>query len=76
MGEFDRITQNPAVMGGKACIRGMRVTVSMILGQVAAGRSFDEILADFPYLEREDITAALRYAAWRTAEREVVLAEA
>jgi uncharacterized protein (DUF433 family) len=76
MGEFERITQNPAVMGGKACIRGMRVTVSMILGQVAAGRSFDEILADFPYLEREDIVASLRYAAWRTAEREVVLAEA
>jgi len=76
MGEFERITMNPAVMGGKACIRGMRVTVSMVVGQVAAGRSFDEILADFPYLEREDIVASLRYAAWRVAEREVVLAEA
>jgi uncharacterized protein (DUF433 family) len=76
MGEFERITMNPAVMGGKACIRGMRVTVSMVVGQVAAGRSFDEILADFPYLEREDITEALRYAAWRVGEREVVLAEA
>jgi len=54
----------------------MRVTVSMVVGQVAAGRSFDEILADFPYLEREDIVASLRYAAWRVAEREVVLAEA
>jgi uncharacterized protein (DUF433 family) len=76
MGEFERITMNPAVMGGKACIRGMRVTVSMVVGQVAAGRSFDEILADFPYLEREDITEAPRYAAWRVGEREVVLAEA
>jgi uncharacterized protein (DUF433 family) len=76
MGEFERITQNPAVMGGKACIRGMRVTVSMVVGQVASGRSFDEILSDFPYLEREDIVASLRYAAWRTAEREVSLAEA
>jgi uncharacterized protein (DUF433 family) len=76
MGEFERITMNPAVMGGKACIRGMRVTVSMVVGQVAAGRSFDEILADFPYLEREDIVASLEYAAWRVAEREVSLAEA
>jgi uncharacterized protein (DUF433 family) len=76
MGEFERITQNPAVMGGKACIRGMRVTVSMVVGQVASGHTFDEILASFPYLEREDITAALLYAAWRVSEREVVLAEA
>lgn len=76
MAEFERITQNPAVMGGKACIRGMRVTVSMVIGQVASGRSFDEILSDFPYLEREDIVDSLRYAAWRLAEREVSLAEA
>jgi len=76
MGEFDRITQNPAVMGGKACIRGMRVTVSMVVGQVASGHTFDEILASFPYLEREDITAALRYAAELASEREVVLAKA
>ena len=75
MEEFNRITQNPAVMGGKACIRGMRVTVSMIVGQIAAGHSFDELLADYPYLEREDIVQALQYAAWRTAEREIVLAE-
>ncbi len=74
MGELDRITQQPEVMGGKACIRGMRVTVGMIVGQVGAGHTIDEILADYPYLEREDILQALRYAAWRAEEREVVLA--
>lgn len=74
MGEFDRITQDPNVMGGKACIRGMRVTVGMIVGQIGAGHSVDEILADYPYLEREDIMQALRYAAWRADEREVELA--
>jgi uncharacterized protein (DUF433 family) len=52
---LDRITQTPGVMGGKACIRGMRVTVSMIVAQIAAGHTFDELLADYPYLEREDI---------------------
>jgi uncharacterized protein (DUF433 family) len=63
MGQMDRITQNPAVMGGKACIRGMRVTVNMIVGQIRAGHSIDELLASYPYLEREDILQALRYAA-------------
>lgn len=72
--ELDRITQDPEIMGGKACIRGMRVTVGMIVGQIGAGQSLDEILADYPYLEREDILQALRYAAWRADEREVVLA--
>ena len=76
MGEMDRITRNPAVMGGKACIRGMRVTVSMIVGQIAAGHSMDDLLASHPYLEREDLTQALRYAAWVSEEREVVLASA
>ncbi len=71
---FDRITQNSEVMGGKACIRGMRVTVGMIVGQIGAGRAIDDLLADYPYLEREDILQALRYAAWRTEEREVALA--
>jgi uncharacterized protein (DUF433 family) len=61
--DLDRITQNPAVMGGKACIRGMRVTVSMIVRQIAAGHAIDQILADYPYLEREDVLQALRYAA-------------
>lgn len=60
-------------MGGKACIRRMRVTVGMIVGKVAAGRSVDELLAEYPYLEREDILQALRYAARRAEEREVAL---
>ena len=72
---FPRITQNPAVMGGKPCIRGQRVTVGMIVGQIGAGRSIDELLADYPYLEREDILEALRFAAWRSQEREIDLAE-
>jgi len=59
---FDRITRNPAVMGGKACIRGMRVTVGMIVGQIGAGITIDELLADYPYLEREDILQALRFS--------------
>ena len=74
MSQMDRITRNPAVMGGKACIRGMRVTVSMIVGQIGAGHSIDELLASYPYLEREDILQALRYAAWVAEDREVVLA--
>lgn len=58
MAQLDRITHNPKVMGGKPCIRGMRVTVGMILGEIGAGATIDEILADFPYLEREDILQA------------------
>jgi len=73
MPEFNRITQNPGVMGGKPCIRGLRVTVGMIVGQIGAGHTIDELLADYPYLEREDIMQALRYAAWRAEEREVNL---
>lgn len=73
---FDRITREPGVMGGKACIRGMRVTVGMIVGQIGAGHSIDAVLADYPYLEREDIMQALRYAAWRAEEREVQIAGA
>jgi uncharacterized protein (DUF433 family) len=73
MTEFDRITRNPKVMTGKACIRGMRVTVGMIVGQIGAGVTIDELLAAYPYLEREDIMQALRYAAWRTDDREIDL---
>ncbi len=73
---LNRITQNPAIMGGRACIRSMRVTVGMIVGQVAAGRAIEAILADYPYLEREDIMQALRYAAWRAEEREIMLVHA
>ena len=60
MEEFNRITRDPLVMGGKACIRGMRVTVGMIVGQIAEGGTPDDLLKEFPYLEREDITQALR----------------
>jgi uncharacterized protein (DUF433 family) len=67
--QLNRITQQPDVMGGKACIRGMRVTVGMVVGQIGAGHSVDEVLADYPYLEREDIMQALRYAAWRSRVR-------
>jgi uncharacterized protein (DUF433 family) len=73
---FDRITQNAAIMGGRPCVRGMRVTVGMIVGQVGAGVSMEAILAVYPYLERDDILQALRYAAWRAEEREVILAAA
>ena len=76
MSDFTRITQDPAVMGGKPCIRGLRVTVGMIVGQIGAGRTVDELLADYPYLQREDILDALRYAAWRAQEREIELAHA
>jgi len=73
---FDRITYNPAVMGGKACIRGMRVTVGMVVNQIGAGYSIDEVLSYYPYLEREDILQALQYAAWRVEEREIALVPA
>jgi uncharacterized protein (DUF433 family) len=76
MNDFLRITQDPAVMGGKPCIRGQRVTVGMIVGQIGAGRTIDELLGDYPYLERADILDALRYAAWRAQEREIDLARA
>jgi uncharacterized protein (DUF433 family) len=71
-----RITFNPHVMGGKACIRGMRVTVGMIVGEIAAGTPREELLAEYPYLEAEDIEQALRYAAWLTQAREIDLSGA
>jgi uncharacterized protein (DUF433 family) len=74
MKHLNRITFDPAVMGGKACIRGQRVTVGMILGLLAARRTRDEILKAYPYLEPEDLDQALAYAAWRVEEREVPLA--
>lgn len=60
-------------MGGRPCVRGIRVTVSTNLGQVAAGQSVDSLLREYPYLEAEDVVQSLRYAAWRPGEREVVL---
>ncbi len=73
MAPLDRITHDPAVMGGKPCIRGLRVTVGTIVGLLAAGRSIDEVLAQYPYLERDDIHAALAWAAWRAEEIDVPL---
>jgi uncharacterized protein (DUF433 family) len=68
-----RITHDPAVMGGRPCLRGMRVTVGTIVGLLGAGHSADEILREYPYLEKEDIQAALAYAAWRSDEIELPL---
>jgi len=73
MQQLDRITFDPTVMGGKPCIRGLRVTVGTIVGLIASGVTQEEILADYPYLEAEDIPAALSYAAWRSEEIEVPL---
>jgi uncharacterized protein (DUF433 family) len=60
--QFDRITQESGVMGDKPCIRGMRLTVARVLSQIGAGESMDELLIDYPYLEREDILHSLQYA--------------
>jgi uncharacterized protein (DUF433 family) len=72
---YERITVDPAQMGGLPCIRGLRVTVSAVLGQLAAGQSIEDVLADFPYLEREDVFAALEYGAAAVSERELPLAQ-
>jgi uncharacterized protein (DUF433 family) len=69
MTSFPRITFDPQVMGGRACIRGMRVTVSLVLNLVADGMSVEEIIEAYPYLEREDIHETLRYAAWLAEEQ-------
>lgn len=68
--DIDRITLNPAVMGGKPCLRGLRVTVGTVLGLIAEGISRERILEAYPYLEPADLDAALTYAAWRLEERE------
>jgi uncharacterized protein (DUF433 family) len=61
---FDRITFDPEVMGGRACIRGIRVTVATIIDQIAEGASIDDVLAEYPYLEQEDVQQALSYVSW------------
>jgi len=71
MAQFSRITYNPNVMGGKPCIRGMRVTVGTIVGLLASGHNIEKILSSYPYLEREDILEALAFAAGRGEEREL-----
>jgi uncharacterized protein (DUF433 family) len=73
MNAFLRITRNPSIMGGKACIRGMRVTVGMILSNLGSGVGIDELLAAYPYLERDDVLEAMRYGAWLAQEREIDL---
>jgi uncharacterized protein (DUF433 family) len=72
--QFDRITMDPEVMGGKPCIRGMRVTVGMIVEAMAAGRTIEQLLADFPYVEEPDIREALALAARLAQEHEIRLA--
>jgi uncharacterized protein (DUF433 family) len=73
---FERITVNPERMGGLPCIRELRVTVSMVLGQLAADRTIEQLPADYPYLEREDVLAALEYGAARVNERELPFTDA
>jgi len=68
-----RITHDPTVMGGRPCIRGMRLTVGIVVGLLGAGHSVDDILRAYPYLEKDDIQAALTYAAWRSEEIELPL---
>jgi uncharacterized protein (DUF433 family) len=69
-----RITRDPQVMGGRPCIRGLRVTVGTVVGLLASGRTEEAVLAAYPYLEREDVRAALAYAAWRSEEMDLPLA--
>ena len=76
MKNLERITFDPEVMGGKPCIRGMRVTVGMVVGLLAVGHSFEAILKAYPYLEKEDIFAALSYAAWRSEKTELAIVSA
>ena len=73
MNELQRITVSPDVMTGKPCVRGMRVTVATILGLLAAGATYTEILHSYPFLELPDIEACLEYAAWRVQEYEMPL---
>jgi len=74
MKKLSRITMDPQVMGGKPCIRGMRVTVGTLVGLMASGKTIDEVLAAYPYIERQDVLEALTYAAWRAEEKELPLA--
>jgi len=71
MEPLTRITIDPEVMGGKPCIRGMRVTVGTLVGLIACGKTVETVLEEYPYLEREDVLEALSYAAWRSEEKEL-----
>ena len=72
---FDRITFDPDILGGKACIRGMRISVSLVVNLVANGMSVAEILAEYPTLEEEDVAQALRYAAWASDDLVIPVTE-
>ena len=74
MQKLNRITMDPQVMGGKPCIRNMRVTVGTLVGLMASGKTIDEVLAAYPYIEREDVLQALTCVAWRAEEKELPLA--
>lgn len=76
MGDTSRITRDPTIMAGKPCIRGMRVTVAMIVNQIAEGATIENLLEEFPYLEHEDIVQALRYAAYLASNQEIDLSPA
>lgn len=73
MSPFDRITFDPQIMGGRACIRGMRIPVSVIVGQIASGATVEEILKGYPELESADVQQALQYAAWLTQDQIVTV---
>ena len=68
LNSFPRITRTPGVMGGKPCIKGSRMTVGMIVGQIGEGATLEELMDDFPELKREDILEAIRYAAWYSSD--------
>jgi len=74
--QLTRITHNPDVMGGKACIKGTRVTVGMILTLISEGKTIKELLDDYPYLKNEDVMQAIAYAAWMVDGREAVIVSA
>ena len=76
MEQFPRVSHNIDIMGGKACIKGTRVTVGMILSLISEGKTVAELLVDYPYLTSEDITQALLYAAWSVEARESVIVSA
>ena len=76
MEQFERISHNIGIMGGKACIAGTRITVGMILMQISEGTTFDELLAEYPHLTAGDIAEALRYAAWAVGTKEDLIVSA
>jgi len=76
MERFKRVSHNIDIMGGKACITGTRVTVSMILTRISNGKTIEELIEEYPYITRDDIEEALMYAAWAVEAREVVIASA